>query len=127
MTLYVLEGEGGIVLRSLYNTDLFDSWRMAQMLKQYQMLLESIVSASNQRISELSLLTEAERHQILVEWNDTAADYPKSEWIHTLFETQAEQAPEAVAVIFGISSLVTRTQLPGESIGPLFKKSWCHL
>ena len=105
MTLYVLEGEGGIELRSLYNTDLFDSWRMAQMLKQYQMLLASIVSDSDQRISELSLLTEAERQQILVDWNDTAADYPEDKWIHTLFETQAEHSPEAVAVIFGDEQL----------------------
>jgi amino acid adenylation domain-containing protein len=105
ITLYVTEIASCIELHIVYNTDLFDSWRMAEMLKQYQVLLESIVSDSDQRISELSLLTEAERHQILVDWNDTAADYPADKCIHTLFEAQAEHSPEAVAVIFGDEQL----------------------
>ena len=39
-------------------------------------LLEGIVANPEQRISELPLLTEAEKHQLLVEWNDTKTDYP---------------------------------------------------
>ncbi len=45
-------------------------------------------------------LTEAEYHQLLFEWNDTQADYPKNTCIHQLFEAQVEQAPDAVAVVF---------------------------
>ncbi|MGD9250888.1 MAG: amino acid adenylation domain-containing protein [Desulfobacterales bacterium] len=104
-TLYVVENASGIGMRLVYNTDLFDSWRMAQMLSQYQTLLAAIVSDPNQRISELSLLKEAERHQILVDWNDKAADYPEDQCIHTLFEAMAEHAPEAGAVIFGNEQL----------------------
>jgi len=100
MTLYVFEDEDGIELRSLYNTDLFDGWRMAEMLKQYKVLLRQIVSDPDQRICDLPLLTESERHQIVVEWNDTAADYPEDKCIHGLFEAQVERSPEAVAVIF---------------------------
>ncbi len=51
------------------------------------------------RIGELPLLTEAERHQLLVAWNDTATDYPKDRCIHQLFETQARRTPDAVAVV----------------------------
>jgi len=46
------------------------------------------------------LLTDAEQHQVLVEWNDTRLDYPKEVCIHELFETQVEQTPEAIAVVF---------------------------
>jgi amino acid adenylation domain-containing protein len=45
-------------------------------------------------------LTEAERHQLLFEWNDTQADYPKDTCIHQLFEAQVERTPDAVAVVF---------------------------
>ena len=46
------------------------------------------------------MLTEAERYKILVEFNDTKADYPKDKCIHKLFEEQVERTPDAVAAIF---------------------------
>jgi amino acid adenylation domain-containing protein len=63
-------------------------------------LLEGIVADPDQSIATLPILTEAERHQILVEWNDTAADFPKDKGIHQLFEEQVERIPEAIAVEF---------------------------
>ncbi|MBT8407959.1 MAG: AMP-binding protein, partial [Deltaproteobacteria bacterium] len=99
-TLYATEIASGIRLRLDYNTDLFGSWRMAQMLKQYQILLESIVSDSDQRISEPSLLTEAERHQILLDWNATQQDYSSEKTLVHLFEEQVERSPDSIAVIY---------------------------
>ena len=46
------------------------------------------------------MLSEAERHRVLVEWNATEAEYPADKCIHELFEVQAERTPEAVAVEF---------------------------
>ncbi len=54
----------------------------------------------DQPISELPLLTQAECHQLLVEFNDTAAEYPRDKTIADLFEEQAEKTPDNVAVIF---------------------------
>lgn len=45
-------------------------------------------------------LTEAERQQLLVEWNKTKTGYPQEKSIHQLFEEQVERTPDAVAVIF---------------------------
>ncbi|HEC84648.1 MAG: hypothetical protein DRR08_15420 [Candidatus Parabeggiatoa sp. nov. 2] len=45
-------------------------------------------------------LSAAERHKILVEWNNTQTDYPKDKCIHQLFEAQVERAPNAIAVVF---------------------------
>ena len=45
-------------------------------------------------------LTEAERQQVLVEWNRTARDYPRDKCIHQLFEEQVERTPDAVAIEF---------------------------
>ncbi|MEI7941283.1 MAG: hypothetical protein WCK27_31800, partial [Verrucomicrobiota bacterium] len=54
------------------------------------------------------VLTEAERHQILVEWNQTERDYPRDKCVHQLFEEQVERTPEAVAVVFEGQSLTYR-------------------
>ena len=48
----------------------------------------------------LDVLPETERHQLLVEWNDTKTDYPKDKCIHQLFEEQVEKTPDAIAVVF---------------------------
>ena len=63
-------------------------------------ILEGIVGKGDQRISELSALTEPEKHQVLVEWNKTKREYPKYKCIHQLFEEQVKRTPEAVAVAF---------------------------
>jgi amino acid adenylation domain-containing protein len=71
-------------------------------------LLEGIVADPDQRIGLLPLLTQAERQQILVEWNTTEADYPKDACIHELFEKQAALSPEAIAVTFEDQDLTYR-------------------
>ncbi|MHC4593584.1 MAG: non-ribosomal peptide synthetase [Planctomycetota bacterium] len=92
-----MEGLGGMLI---YNTDLFDVATITRMMGHYQNLLKGIVSDLNKRISELPLLTEAEKHHLLVELNDTKADYPQDQCVHQLFEAQVEQTPDAVALVF---------------------------
>jgi len=70
--------------------------------------LEGIVANPNESVSELPVITEAEKHQLLVEWNDTQRDYPKDKCIHQLFETQVEKSPDAVAVTFEDQRLTYR-------------------
>jgi amino acid adenylation domain-containing protein len=53
-------------------------------------------------------LTDAERHKLLVEWNDTAAEYPRDKCIHQLFEEQVARTPDAVAVVFEAQHLTYR-------------------
>src|SRR5437867_2599180 len=55
-------------------------------------------------------LLAAERHKLLVKWNQTRADYPKDKCFHQLFEEQAERTPQAVAAIFR-EELLTYRQL----------------
>src|ERR1700761_1835608 len=56
----------------------------------------------------LRLLTPAERHKIMVEWNATTTSYPKNQCIQELFENQARQTPDAVAVVCGEQQLTYR-------------------
>jgi len=83
-----------------YNTDLFDGATIARMAGHFQTLLEGIVANPDRRLSELPLLTATERHQLLVEWNDTKTEYPSDKCVHQLFEAQVERSPDAVAVVF---------------------------
>ena len=83
-----------------YNTDLFDATTISRMVGHLQTLLESIVTNPSQQISLLSLLTEAERYDLLVVWNNTQVRYPQDKCIHQLFEAQVKLTPDAVAVVF---------------------------
>jgi len=82
-----------------YNKDLFDGTTIQRMTRYYQHVMESVVGAPQQRIAEVCLLTEPERHQVLYEWNDTAAEFPREEYVHELFEAQVRKTPRAVAVV----------------------------
>ena len=70
------------------------------MLTQFERLLASAVRDPEQHISQLELLSSAERHQLLVERNDTHVPYPHSRGIHELFEEQVALSPEAPALTF---------------------------
>ena len=96
-----VEDSGGISGFVIYSTDLFDETTITRMLEHFRILLEGIVKNPEQRLSELPVLSELEQHQILVEWNQTKVDYPKSLCVHQLFEIQAKQRPDAVALVFG--------------------------
>jgi amino acid adenylation domain-containing protein len=99
LTLYAAEHESKLELLWEYNSDLFDAATVARFSGYYAQLLESIVAQPGAAIAELPMLTTAERQQVLVEWNNTAADYPRSKGVAQLFEEQAARTPEAVAVI----------------------------
>jgi amino acid adenylation domain-containing protein len=100
LTLLMEETAGSLTAILEYNTDLFEHDTIGRMLAYFQTLLQGIVANPEQRISELPILTQAERRRLLVEWNDTKRDYPKEKCVHELFEAQAERTPDAVAVVF---------------------------
>jgi hypothetical protein len=104
LTLYIEERQDGLSSRIEYNTDLFQKDTIIRMVGHFQTLLVSIVTNPTQSITELSILTEAEQHQ-LIEWNNTTKDYPKDKTIVDFFEQQVENTPNNVAVIFEEQSL----------------------
>jgi aspartate racemase len=108
LTLYADGGAEGLRATLEYNSDLFEARTISRMLGHLRTLLEGIAADPGRRLSELPLLTEGERHQLLVEWNDTVAEYPRDACIHHLFEAQAHRAPDAMAAVFNESSLTYR-------------------
>ncbi|SEM89758.1 non-ribosomal peptide synthetase [Lihuaxuella thermophila] len=108
ISLDVFEGPEGPTCIFEYNTDLFDKDRIERMASHYQTLLEAIVASPEQRISELPLLTETEKHQLLHQWNRRSLQHGSDDCMHQLFEKQAQQTPEAVAVSFEAKHLTYR-------------------
>jgi len=108
LSLFLRERDGKIIGFFEYNTDLFNRAAIERMAGHFRILLEAIVADPDQFISTLPLLTEAERHQLLVEFNQTAAEYPKNSCIHELFEAQAERTPDATAARFEGKQLTYR-------------------
>ncbi|MHC5727350.1 MAG: non-ribosomal peptide synthetase, partial [Nostoc sp.] len=100
LTLVMRDTGKGFRASLEYNTDLFHEAAIARMLGHFQTMLAGILANPEQRISELPLLTPAERQQLLVEWNNTETDYPRQGCIHQLFEAQVESTPNAVALVF---------------------------
>jgi amino acid adenylation domain-containing protein len=108
LTLLMEETEAELIGEFVYNKDLFDASTITRMAGHFQILLEGIVSNSQQRVAQLPLLTPTEQHQLLEQWNDTQADYPHDKCIHQLFEQQVEQTPDAIAVVFENEQLTYR-------------------
>ena len=100
LALLIDEQDDTLRLAFDYNADLFVAATIARMAGHFTELLRGIVAQPEQRIDRLPLLSAAERHQVLVAWNDTATAYPADLCIHQLFEAQVERTPEAVALVF---------------------------
>jgi amino acid adenylation domain-containing protein len=105
---YLLKQDGSVRLRFEYSTSLFDAATIKRMVRHFQTLLEGIVVEPEAPISRLPMLTATERHQLLVEWNDTQADYPRDKCIQELFEAQAARTPNATAVVLEKEPLTYR-------------------
>ena len=106
--LQVEDGGEGTQLRISYNPELFDASSIDRALSHFQILLQGIVQDPDQTLSRLPILTQAEKRQILVEWNQTDATYPQDKCLHELIEQQAEALPEKPAVISGTRVLTYR-------------------
>ncbi|HYY43190.1 MAG TPA: amino acid adenylation domain-containing protein, partial [Pyrinomonadaceae bacterium] len=101
LMMFLEESDAGLGGVFEYNTDLFDEATIKRLLQHFEQLLRATVAAPRTRISALPLMAEAEARRLLVEWNDTATEFPRDLCIHELVEQQAAATPEAVAAIFG--------------------------
>jgi len=92
------EETGEILVEWEYNTDIFDPPTIERMVSHYKRLLEEGLGQPEMNISTLPLMSDAEIKQVLYEFNDTEAVYPREKTIHQLFEEQAARTPDRIAV-----------------------------
>ncbi len=107
LTVFLRETADSLVCALEYNTDLFDELTIQRMLGHFETLLRGAVANPDQKLTDLPLLAEQERNQLLVGWNQTSANCPR-ELVHEMFEAQVERTPDAVALIAGDEKLSYR-------------------
>ena len=100
LTLSFSEAGGELQGWLSYNAELFEPATVSRMIGHYCRLLQGIVEQPEQPLGELPMLTEGERQQVLVEWNNTAVECPHN-LIHEMFERQAAKTPSIIAVECG--------------------------
>ena len=117
LTVSLEEGPNGLTGWIEYATDLFEADTIARMAGHFRTLLADIAAHPERRLAEVSILTESERRQILLDWNrpkhasdvrhhaSASAQHP---CLHHLFEAQAEGTPDATAVVCGEERLTYR-------------------
>jgi amino acid adenylation domain-containing protein/non-ribosomal peptide synthase protein (TIGR01720 family) len=103
--LNITHTESRLDLECDFNTSLFSAQTIERWLGHLRSLLVGIVENEGNDVFELPLLSDAERRQSLLLWNDTKTDIPQGESFQQLFERQVERSPDAVAVVCGNQSL----------------------
>ncbi len=99
MTLGMVESKDELVAILRYNQDLFNRSTSERVLSCFGNLLEEIAAGPDRRISQVRLLSPAERSQLIEQWNQTEVMFP-SQCAHRLFEDRVERRPEAIALVF---------------------------
>jgi len=87
-------------LRLDYNRHLFSAETIERFAAHFKTLAESCLRTPGEALGRMPLLPEPERRKLLVEWNRTAVDFPRSKCIHELFEEQVQRTPNAIALVF---------------------------
>ncbi|HET8844321.1 MAG TPA: amino acid adenylation domain-containing protein, partial [Ktedonobacteraceae bacterium] len=100
LSLHLREGVQGLYVGLEYNSALFEASSIVRMLDHWQNLVTCIAQRPAQRITEIPLLTQNEREQILVQWNQAASLSEAPLWLHEHFERQVAHTPDAIAVVF---------------------------
>ncbi|HKR13656.1 MAG TPA: condensation domain-containing protein, partial [Pyrinomonadaceae bacterium] len=86
-----------------YNADLYDAETIERLARQLERVMAAVAGAEQCRVGELPLLSEAEREQVLGEWNPALHEVAGS--VVSWFEEEVERRPEAVALQFEATEL----------------------
>ncbi len=108
LTCTVIPKDSGFTTSFEYNTDLFEAASIRRMIDSFHSILEAVARDPERPISQLPLLSQKERHRVLLEWNATQRDYPREKCIHQLVEAQAVASPDATAVLHQHNRLTYR-------------------
>ncbi|MBA3441822.1 MAG: amino acid adenylation domain-containing protein [Pyrinomonadaceae bacterium] len=92
--------DGSLTIAIHYDSQLLGRENVKRIAAHLETLIRSAGEKPEALAGELEILSHAERHQLLVEWNQTQGTYPSDRCIHELFEVQVERTPGAPAVVF---------------------------
>jgi len=108
LTLEIEDRSEGLICHWEYSTDLFEASTIERAASHWQTILEGIVIDPSRHLSELPLLTQAERRRALAEMSSVESSYSADRCLHELFDDQARHTPDAVAVSCGAEQMTYR-------------------
>jgi amino acid adenylation domain-containing protein/non-ribosomal peptide synthase protein (TIGR01720 family) len=94
-----------LLFKMTFDARRFEQASITRLMEHLSALLEGIADNPARPVGDLPMMTPRERHQVLVEWNHTTASVPPVSGLHQLFEAQACQTPDAIAVRYREASL----------------------
>ncbi|MEX0915071.1 MAG: amino acid adenylation domain-containing protein, partial [Wenzhouxiangellaceae bacterium] len=100
LELIASERDGQLLLNWNYNTDLFSPASMERLADSYEALLRALVNDIDQPVADLPLLDSRRRHEVLVQSNCVEVFAPCDTCMHTLFERQVLERPDAIALVY---------------------------
>jgi amino acid adenylation domain-containing protein len=95
----------GLAGTLIYSPDLFDGATAERLAQRYRSLITAALADPDAPLSRLDLLDDAERRQVLIDWNDTAAAFPVDQTLHGMFEARAALHPDRAALEWGSDEL----------------------
>ncbi len=98
--LAVKESKDQTAVSFYYDAGAFEQATIERWVDHFFHLIKAALAEPARAVSAHPLLTEKERHELVVGWNSTAARLPEESSIHGLIQTQAAASPDAVAVVF---------------------------
>ena len=105
LTLFAMESGKELQFSYEYSTRLFKEETMLRAINHYTNILNQITNNPEVEICNIDILSEAEREDLVFNFNKTYAEYPKDKTIQELFEIQVKKTPNNVAVIYGEDKL----------------------
>lgn len=100
VNLSCIESTDDLILALSYAQDCFSPDSIRRLARQLEVLINDVTLHPHLRVGELQLMDQVERHQLLVEWNDTQAEYESRTSITSLIERCARSRPDAVALVY---------------------------
>jgi amino acid adenylation domain-containing protein len=97
--------DDSLTLEFNYDAARFDARDVERLSRSFNALLDHALRDPGCRVDQLNIITEADRHQLLVDYNETAFEYPQDKCIHELFQEQVARTPDRTAVVFQEQSI----------------------
>jgi tyrocidine synthetase-3 len=99
LTLIGFDQGEHLVLKFEYCTRLFKAETIHRFITYFKTLVVNVLKDHDQRLHEIEIVPEKEKHRLLYDFNDTALEYPRNKTIHQLFADQAEKIPDHIALL----------------------------
>jgi fengycin family lipopeptide synthetase D len=111
ITLHGNEVNEKLLFTMEYSTRLFKEKTIVRFIDYFKRIVASILDNPRRRLFEIEILSQEEKKQLLLDFNDTAAAYSADKTIHELFEEQVQETPDHLGVIIGLSRQITYKEL----------------